>query len=141
MTEVVPARIVHVSLPHSSARVSRRTVSDLVILHLGDVDENLRGGVVKRDRLENRRAVVRDRDLARRSRVEDLVHALGTEGRLDEVAQGESSDEGRETGLYESVRRSAPPRVTISVLEGVAPHESSFLQPARRLEPTTTPSH
>lgn len=32
-------------------------------------------------------------------RLKDLVHALGTEGALDEVANGNGADESRETGI------------------------------------------
>lgn len=77
----------------------RRAVADLVVLDLGDVDEDLGGRVVEGDALEDGGAVVGDGDLAGRGRVEDLVHALGAEGRLDEVAEGEGADKGREAGL------------------------------------------
>jgi hypothetical protein len=82
----------------------QRTVSNLVILHLRDVNENLRSGVVERNGLEDRRSVVRDGDLARRGRVKDLVHALGTKGGLDEVTESEGTDEGGETGLFRGGR-------------------------------------
>lgn len=80
------------------------TISNLVILNLGDVDQNLRGGVVERDALEDGRAVVGDRDLACGGRMQDFVHSFRSESRLDEVSEGERSDKGGETGLEEGRR-------------------------------------
>ena len=76
-----------------------RTVADFVVLDFRDVDQDFRGGVVERDGFEDGGAVVGDGNLSRRRRVEDLVHALGSEGRLDEVSESEGADERRETGL------------------------------------------
>lgn len=76
-----------------------RTVSNLIILNLGDVDQDLGGRVVECDTLEDGGTVVGDGDLSGGSRVKDLVHALRTQGRLDEVTKRESSNERRETGL------------------------------------------
>jgi hypothetical protein len=73
-----------------------RPVPNLVVLHFGDVDEDLRGGVVELDRLEDRRAVVGDADLACRRRLQDLVHPLRTERRLDDVADGHGPDKTRQ---------------------------------------------
>jgi len=46
-------------------RDARCPIPDLVVLHLGDVDQNLRRGIVELDRLEYRRAVVRYVDVPR----------------------------------------------------------------------------
>lgn len=47
----------------------RRSVSNLVVLDLRDVDEDLGGGVVERNRFEDGRSVVGNNDLSRRSRL------------------------------------------------------------------------
>ena len=72
------------------------TVADLVVLHLRDIHQNLRRGVIQLDRLEDRGTVVRHVDVARRRRLQDLVHPLRPERRLHEVAQRERADEGRQ---------------------------------------------
>lgn len=78
---------------------TRCPVSNLIVLNLGDVDEDLGGGIVKLDGLENRCAIVGDVDLARGARLEDLVHALGAKSGFDEISEGEGADEGRETSI------------------------------------------
>ena len=72
-------------------------VAHLVVLRLGDVDEDPGGGVVDVDGLEDGGAVVGDGHLvALGDGHEDLVHALGTEGALDEIGDRHGADEGRE---------------------------------------------
>ena len=78
---------------------ARRPISDLIVLHLRDIHEDLRGGIVELNRLQNRRAVVRDVDVSRRHGLENFVHALGSEGRFDEIAKRECADERREAGV------------------------------------------
>lgn len=46
-------------------RDARRPVSDLIVLHLGDVHEDLGRSIVELDGLEDRRAVVRHVDISR----------------------------------------------------------------------------
>lgn len=80
------------------------TISHFVILHFGDIDENLGRRVIQRNRLENGCPVIRHGNLSRRRRVENLVHALGTQSRFDQVAQRERSDKGRESSLVTSTQ-------------------------------------
>ena len=75
-------------------RHARRPVAHLVVLHLGDVHEDLRRGVVELDRLEDRRAVVRHVDVPRRHRLQDLVHPFRPQRALDEVPERERTHEG-----------------------------------------------
>jgi len=74
-----------------------RAIPDLVVLHLGDVYEDLGRCVIKLDRLEDRRAVVRHVDIARRHRLQNFIHPFGTQRALDEVAERESTHEGGQT--------------------------------------------
>ena len=74
---------------------ARRPVPNFVVLHLGDVHEDLGSGVVELDRLEDRRAVVRHVYVARRHRLQDLVHPFGTQRAFDEVAERKRADERR----------------------------------------------
>ena len=64
---------------------ARRAIAHFVILDLGDVDEDLGGGVFELYRFEDCRAVVCYVDVARGAGLEDLVHAFGTESGFDEV--------------------------------------------------------
>eukprot|EP00760_Papus_ankaliazontas_P010710 PhM_4_TR14419/c0_g1_i1/m.72372 len=74
-------------------------IADLVVLGLGHVDEEVRGGVVDEHRLEDRCAVVCDADgVLLVHALQDLVHALGTEGRLDEVRRGDGAHDVGELG-------------------------------------------
>ena len=75
-------------------RDARRPVSDLIVLHLGDVHEDLCRSVIELDGLEDRRAVVRHVDISGRHGLKDLVHTLRTQRALDEVAERESTHEG-----------------------------------------------
>ena len=74
-------------------RHARRPVPDLVVLHLGDVHEDLRRRVVELDRLEDRRAVVRHVDVACRHRLQDFVHPFRSQRALHEVAERERTHE------------------------------------------------
>mmetsp|Transcript_20674 Transcript_20674/g.48868 ORF Transcript_20674/g.48868 Transcript_20674/m.48868 type:complete len:547 (+) Transcript_20674:69-1709(+) len=76
-------------------------VADLVVLDSGDVDQDLGGGIVEVDGPEDRGAVVgyRHRLVVFPDVLEDLVHALGTQRRLDEVGDRYRPDEGRETSI------------------------------------------
>ena len=56
-----------------------RPIPNLIVLHLRDVHEDLGGGIVKLDGFQDGSAIVCDVDVARRSRLQDLVHALGSE--------------------------------------------------------------
>jgi hypothetical protein len=73
---------------------ARCPIPNLVILHLGDVNENLGSGVVELDRLEDRRTVVRHVDIAGRHRLQNFVHPFGTQRAFDEVAEREGTHEG-----------------------------------------------
>mmetsp|Transcript_10172 Transcript_10172/g.28758 ORF Transcript_10172/g.28758 Transcript_10172/m.28758 type:complete len:504 (-) Transcript_10172:27-1538(-) len=74
-----------------------RSVAHLVVLDLGDVHQNLGGRVVHVDRLQDGRSIVRDRHLlAPALRLKDLVHALGTQSRLDEICYRHGTYEGRQ---------------------------------------------
>ena len=59
-------------------RDARCPIPDLVVLHLGDIHEDLGRRVVELDRLEDRRAVVRHADIARRHRLQNFIHSFGT---------------------------------------------------------------
>ena len=78
-------------------RNARSAVPDLVVLHLGDVHEDLGRCVVELDRLKDRRAVVRHVDIARRHRLQNFVHPFRTQRALDEVAERESTNERGQT--------------------------------------------
>ena len=88
---------------HLAAKDGHRggAVADLVVLDPGNVDQDLGGGIVEMDGPEDRGTVVgyRDRLVVLPDVLEDLVHALGTQRRLDEVGDGDGTDEGRETSI------------------------------------------
>lgn len=69
-------------------------------MDLGDVDEDLGCCVVELDGFENRGTVVGHTYVSGRPRLQDLVHALGSKGGLDEVADGEGANERRETRIF-----------------------------------------
>src|SRR5208282_4109334 len=64
-----------------------RSVAALLVLGLGDLDQHLRGRVLDVDFLQDRDAVVGDRDVPH-SVDEHLVHAARTEGRSHHVGDG-----------------------------------------------------
>eukprot|EP01139_Manchomonas_bermudensis_P016425 Amastigsp_a512768_109.p2 type:complete len:421 gc:universal Amastigsp_a512768_109:314-1576(+) len=79
----------------------RRPVANLVVLSLRDLDEDLRRGVVNEHVLQNRRAVVRHNNRAALTAAEtlglqNLVHALRTKSRLDEIADGNRAHKRRQ---------------------------------------------
>mmetsp|Transcript_13265 Transcript_13265/g.26504 ORF Transcript_13265/g.26504 Transcript_13265/m.26504 type:complete len:483 (-) Transcript_13265:112-1560(-) len=76
-------------------------VAHLPVLDLGDVHEDLGGGVVEVDGVEDGGAVVGDGDglVGGRDALEDLVHAFGAQGGLDHVGDGDGPQEGRQTGV------------------------------------------
>jgi len=73
------------------------TISDLLVLSLGDVDQNFGGRVINPDGLEDSGTIVGDGDLLASVLVshglENLIHTLGSEGSLDEVSNGNGSNE------------------------------------------------
>ena len=80
-----------------------RTIANFVVLHFGDVDEDLGRGIIELNGFEDCGAIVGDIDVPRRARLKDLVHALGHKGRFDEISEREGPDERRETrvlGLF-----------------------------------------
>ena len=77
-----------------------RSIADFVVLDLGNVDKNFRGGIVELNSLENCCTVVGDVDFTCGSGLEDFVHAFGTQGRFDEITERESTDERRETRIF-----------------------------------------
>ena len=79
---------------------ARRPIAHFVVLDFGDVDEDLGGGVVELDRLEDRGAVVGYVDVAGGAGLEDLVHAFGTESGFDEVPQRDRPYERGETRVF-----------------------------------------
>ena len=76
---------------------SGRAITDLFILGARDVDEDLGSGVVNVDRLQDGSTIIGDSDLLARvfvtHRLQDLVHALGSEGGLDQVRDGNCANE------------------------------------------------
>jgi len=73
------------------------TITNLFVLGHGDVDEDFGGRVVDVDGFEDGGSIIGDSNLLARLLVthglEDLVHALGSEGGLDQVRDSDSADE------------------------------------------------
>mmetsp|Transcript_34240 Transcript_34240/g.58610 ORF Transcript_34240/g.58610 Transcript_34240/m.58610 type:complete len:562 (+) Transcript_34240:259-1944(+) len=78
----------------------RGAVTDLVVLHLGDVDEHLGRGVVDEDRLQNGGTVVGDGDMATLARgLQNLVHPLRPQRGLHEIGDRERAHNGGHASL------------------------------------------
>mmetsp|Transcript_21072 Transcript_21072/g.56744 ORF Transcript_21072/g.56744 Transcript_21072/m.56744 type:complete len:204 (-) Transcript_21072:64-675(-) len=83
---------------------TRGAVAHLLVLGLGDVDEEFGGGVVDEDALEDGGSIIGHLHLIRRPgpRLQDLVHALGPQGGLHHVSDGEGTDDGRHACMLSS---------------------------------------
>ncbi|KAI3491659.1 hypothetical protein L1887_43971 [Cichorium endivia] len=80
-------------------------IAHLVVLHLGDVDQDLGGGIVEVNGLEDGGAVVGDYDVVRADALQDLVHALGSERGLDQVAERDGADERAQASVLRTLLR------------------------------------
>mmetsp|Transcript_9730 Transcript_9730/g.13306 ORF Transcript_9730/g.13306 Transcript_9730/m.13306 type:complete len:334 (+) Transcript_9730:749-1750(+) len=102
-------------------------ITDLLVLSLGDVDEDLGGGVVDVDRFENSGTIVGDSDGFARvlvaHRLQDLVHTLGAQGRLHEVSDCDRANKRLQSGeltlvlrgtLHENLRQHVADHVHLS---------------------------
>ena len=79
-------------------------VADLGILRLGDLDQNAGRRVVNVHGAEDSGTIIGHGDIlalrTRDNRLEDLIHALGTQGGLDEVTHGNSTDKVGNLGYF-----------------------------------------
>ena len=71
-------------------RDTGRSIAHFVVLYLGNVHEHLGGCIVQVDAAQNGGTVIRDGNasIVGRNGLQNLVHPLGTQCRLDKIGNG-----------------------------------------------------